>query len=200
MIETILYMAALFIAAPEEVTPLLSSTMRSDMVDLIVAGAEANVSNRMGEESEMLMLTDDYALVKLSESSRLEIKALPRTKGDTLLAVIHTVAGPAADSRIEFYDTRWQKAKKISLPTLSVSDFFAVGEVPDSLADVAEQLADLPLVELRASADGTDIVATLSTWPVETQKKGATNDLVRPVVLSFDGRRRFTCGSSRSGS
>ena len=100
---------SLYIALPDSLSPLLTKVNREDFGDFLASNMKAEVKNRFGQTSEMLKLTDDYLLVRISKSSKEEMKLLPLNDSVKVVCVVRTYEGPVADSDIRFYDTAWKE-------------------------------------------------------------------------------------------
>ena len=94
-----------FITMPDALLPQLDVNARKDLLDLHKAGHAASVKGRMGDIT-LERLDEKMLLLSLSEKSTMQIALLP-TKSSPVVAVVQTVKMPAADSRIDFYDTSW---------------------------------------------------------------------------------------------
>ena len=60
-------------------------------------------------ETRVLVLNDQYMKIATSSAQTVELKLLHKSKRDTVIAVIETVATPYKDSRLTFYNTKWQQ-------------------------------------------------------------------------------------------
>ena len=98
-------MKSLFVALPDSLSPLLTEVNRADFGDFLASNMKAQVKNRFGNTSEMLKLTDDYLLLKVSAVSTAEMKLLPLNDSVKVICVVQTYQGPVSDSRVSFYDT-----------------------------------------------------------------------------------------------
>ena len=94
-------MRDIFASAPDNVFPLLTRNNRLDCIDFIENKMPARVKNRLDNVVELLKLSDAYLQLRTSERSIVEMRLL----SDSLMCLIHTYMGPAADSRVSFYDT-----------------------------------------------------------------------------------------------
>lgn len=116
---------SLFVAMPDSLSPLLTKVNRQDFADFLSSGMKAVVKNKFGGESEMQKLTDDYIMLKTTDSSVEEMKMLPLNDSVKIICVVKTYSGPVEDSKVEFYSTDWKKLSCedfIKLPSLE--DFF----------------------------------------------------------------------------
>lgn len=143
-----------YIALPDSLSPLLSKVNREDFGDFLASNMKAEVKNRFGQTSEMLKLTDDYLSVRISESSREEMKLLPLNDSVDVICVVRTYLGPAPDSKVSFYDTSWHELPEMEFLTLPEEDEFykpaLVGAAADSLRNL-RLYADMYLKEVRLS-------------------------------------------------
>lgn len=83
------------------------------------------INNLQTTESRILSLSPQHLVIATSSGRTVEMKLLQRSKSDTVIAVIETVATPYKDSRLSFYDTKWKRLDAstfIKMPT--IDDFF----------------------------------------------------------------------------
>ena len=108
-------------------------------------------------ESRILNLDKDYMKIATSAGATVEIKLLYKSKTDTVVAVIETVATPYKDSRITFYDTKWQKLETstfFDVPT--IADFF-LPSAPKAIREELVNWLDMTMIEMRF--EGSTLVA-----------------------------------------
>ena len=101
--------AQLFVAMPDSLVPSIEVNRRKDLIDLFHAGQKAQVDNKLGGTTAMTLLQDNGLTVDLSQQSQMALHLYPTDRGDTLIALVNTVYGPAADSRIRFFDSSWRE-------------------------------------------------------------------------------------------
>lgn len=109
------------------------------------------------EETRILALTDEYMKIATSSAQTVELKLLHKSKRDTVIAVIETVAVPYKDSRLTFYDTKWNKldaSKFIKMPTF---DDFILPSMPKDLRNNLVNSMMMTMIELRF--EGETLVA-----------------------------------------
>ncbi len=105
------------------------------------------------EETRILALDDEYMKIATSSAQTVELKLLHKSKRDTVIAVIETVATPYKDSRLTFYDSKWQKldaSKFIKMPT--IDDFFLPSMPKEMQKDLTNSLM-MTMIELRFEGD-----------------------------------------------
>ena len=95
---------------PDSICRLLTRNNLLDFPDYLDTQMKAEVRNRLGGNSEMKTLTDDYTLIQVSESSTLQFKLLPTSKSKLILAA-HTyfLNDSIADSQLSIYDLSWKQ-------------------------------------------------------------------------------------------
>ena len=178
-------MRDIFASAPDSVFPLLTRNNRLDCIDFIENKMPARVKNRLDNVVELLKLGDAYLQLRTSERSIVEMRLL----SDSLMCLIHTYMGPAADSRVSFYDTAW-KPVATELPCPTVGDYWQA--VPDSLAREADSarraLADLTLTHIKASEAEPTLTFTLQTSELEKKEREVAQHYVQPLVYRWDGK------------
>lgn len=96
-------MRDVFANAPDSIFPLLTKNNRLDCIDFRENNMQARITNRLEEHSELLTLTDTYLLMQMTRVSTLQMKLV----NDSTCCLVTTVKGPAEDSHVRFYDTRW---------------------------------------------------------------------------------------------
>lgn len=99
-----------FAEAPVSVFPLLEPSVRLDMVDYYRNNLSTPSSNNLDGQSVITEMTPKSITVKLTESSACQV-ALLTAGNDTVVALVSTVAAPALDSSLSFYDTSWRPLK-----------------------------------------------------------------------------------------
>jgi len=149
---------------PNSVMPLLSENNILDFMDYLDAKMKAEVANKLASKSEMISITDDYTFIRMTGSSSVQVKLLPRNN-EKIIAVIKSVTADSihTDSRIEFYSTDWK-----ALPT---SSFFSFKDDDNFSA-------------MSFCAENTDLRITFSN-PLELDKEAPKKEA---VTLKWNGK------------
>lgn len=138
------------------VFPMLSQDVRRQMVQAYSqTGKRVTTTNRLGGDSKILQMDDRHLTLSTSQCATMELQLLTSGR-DTVVAVITTVRVPAPDSRIDFYDTRWnQLAYKFKAPAMA--DFIKAGTPDDKAASL---LADIrfPLITYTFAGAAHDVL------------------------------------------
>lgn len=185
-------MKSVFLAMPDSLTPLLTSNDKADFIDFLDSGMKAEVRNRFGQMSEMTVLTEDYAKVRVTEASTLEMKLLPTTDSTKVVCVVRTVCAPACDSEVRFYTSDWREELDVRrFLQLPVADAFYLPM--DSAGDEAlwvRKQVDVHLMRASLSADDSSLTF-LYTSPErlgEEERKLLLPYLRKePLVFRWDG-------------
>ena len=117
-------MGALFELMPNQYIPQLDNAWRKDLVDLYNAGKEAKLKNTMNGFSSLKILTHNYLLLQITESSAIEMKLLPLINNTNVICMVTTVNGPVPDSQIRFFSPEWKLLNPTDLITLVDADWF----------------------------------------------------------------------------
>ena len=173
----------LFMDAPDEVLPLLPRNARADCIDFADAGMAYPVSNLLGGESTLKVLTGNYLLLQTTSASTMEMKVLPC--GDSfVICVIKSVSAEATDSRVSFYTSDWKK--------VDTALHFKEPQIRDFFTDDSELLdmCDIYLVSLKPAADDNVLVAEY-TMPNYMDKADAekVRALLKKISYRWDGAR-----------
>lgn len=107
-----------FAMAPDDVLPLLPANTRLDMLDYYNSGMQRPSRNEAGGMAMVTSSADRRLTFEAGDSCSYEL-AVFTAPADTLVALIETVRYPMADSRIEWYDSRWRPVKApVAAPAL----------------------------------------------------------------------------------
>lgn len=176
----------LFIEMPDTLQPLLTNNDRRDMIDFWDARMSTPVVNRLDGKSRITELTNDFLSVELSRSSSMQIKMLNDVAGDTLLCIVNTVGAEAYDSRIHFYNSRWERVDGSKFTMPSIADFF----LPSDSVGKALEVSDIYLVKLSLSADSDSLKAEY-TMPLYMSRSDSARvaPQLRPLFYRWTGKR-----------
>lgn len=111
-----------FASAPQSVFPLLDKNTRLDMIDYFASGSDTPSRNKLDGSSRISELDDYNVKIKMTDASDYQLAILP-AGSDSIIAVISTVATPAHDSHISFYDRTWKKLPDTYFTPPAISDW-----------------------------------------------------------------------------
>lgn len=162
-------MRDVFAQTPDSIIPLMTKNNKLDCIDFIENNMRARVKNKFDSYSELTALTTDYLRLQVSEKSSIEMKIF----NDSLLCLVRTYYGPAADSEVYIYNVRWQPVS-YTITRPKADDFFQ----PDADAEVCGMLRQLPLIKATLSPDDTTLTWELQiTDLTETQQRTIEHSL-----------------------
>lgn len=151
-----------FISEPGNLFCTLSQGTRAGMIATTEAQQGNKADNRLGGTARISILEDDYMAVETSSSKTIELKILTQGAKDTVIAVIETVKLPVTDSRITFYNSRWQalKTQKYFKQIPTVKSFILPGIKGKKIKELLDDL-HFSTIELKFSGPQHEyIVAT----------------------------------------
>lgn len=160
-------MKSVFVNIPDIYIPQLEIAWRKDIADLFLSGKEARLQNTMNGTSRLLNLTADYLRIQTTERTTVDMKLLPLVNDTYIICMITTVAGPAPDSRIEFYTTEWKPLDGSSIFTPMPVDGFIRADADRDSDDFKDAMACLDIDLIRYSLNpGDNNLAAEYTTPL----------------------------------
>jgi hypothetical protein len=151
---------------PNSVIPYLTENNRLDMIDFMESDMDAIVTNSLGGKSQLLKLTDQYASIKLSESSSVDMRLLdvstPVDSLSQILCLVHTYGSDIRESSVAFYSLAWRP-----LPTANY--FSQPSDMFSAMLSADEQILTLRqemYIETMGEEDKekTEEVLTILKW------------------------------------
>lgn len=134
-------MKQLFTEMPDSLLPVLFRSDRLDCMDYLASGMKASVKNNFGEQTTLVKLTADFALLDVSSVSLCEWKLLVNGT-DSMICMVHTYLVPVAESRVMFYDMKWKPrsaANVLVLPTAKDFEVLPAGSSRQAMDDCLSQ-------------------------------------------------------------
>jgi hypothetical protein len=180
-------MRDVFAQLPDSILPLMTRNNRLDCIDFIENGMEARVKNKFNDQVVLEALTEDFLLIRTSESSTVEMKLMP-LGSDTLICVNRTYLGPTEDSEVKLYNTNWCFVRNVQRP--EVSEFL---KTVDSICPWTPEMADtmdmicgdatyLPLIKASLSAESSEIQWVLQSNEFSKEIKKVADRYLQPVT------------------
>lgn len=141
-----------------EVFPTLTQSMRATMISNYADSTLQGTMNRIGEESKITHMSDDFIALETSAGQTVELKLLTQGSKDTVIVMIETVKIPVQDSHLSFYDSNWKPLKNsrkvMDIPTMA--DFIKTGTPKAQATEILREI-DFPLIGMKF--DGNRLVA-----------------------------------------
>ena len=184
-------LADLFGTEPGNIFPLLTRTVRLDMVDYYNSGQQVAIQNNLGGESLLLELDSAYLKLKASSSKVVEMRM--RTVGkDTVITVIETVMTPVPDSRLSQWNVHWQRYTSDRLFTMPGIDDFIVKKMPSDLRADLQDAMIFPLIQLTFKGEKHDTIEArhgLEQFLAPSEYKRFASYLKPSIDYRFNGLR-----------
>ena len=152
-----------FMNLPQEVLPIIDKSTRFEMLEYFRADSIYNATNKLNGISRIDSLTNDFIDVMVSEASHLSIKILPGKKGEKYIGVIYTFDGPAADSKLYFFDESFNALdteKYFKAPKLK--EFFDIPKGSITKTDELVDMISFPTIEYRFYSNSNDLSLKLT--------------------------------------
>lgn len=180
-------MRDVFAQLPDSILPLMTRNNRLDCIDFIENGMEARVKNKFNDQVVLEALTEDFLLIRTSESSTVEMKLMP-LGSDTLICVNRTYLGPTEDSEVKLYNTNWCFVRNVQRP--EVSEFLKTidsirpwtPEMADTMDMIRGDATYLPLIKASLSAESSEIQWVLQSNEFSKEIKKVADRYLQPVT------------------
>lgn len=151
-----------FAEAPQSVFPLLDHNTRLDMIDYFNSGMTTASKNNMDGKSRITALTPNKMEISMTDASSYELALLPTANGDSVIALITTVATPAPDSQMAIFSKDWSKNITNGIFTKPVLADWLTDEGKDDISEV-EGIVPFMLVSYSYNPDSQQLEVTNNT-------------------------------------
>ena len=171
-------MSEIFASAPYDVLPLMTRNNRLDCIDFIENNMEARVKDKFDNDVVLEEMTADYLRLVTSKVSSTEMKIV-----DGRVYVSETCMGPAADTQVKVYDSKWNLIKVVSRPEVEA---FIRTDAKLGADERVLLIAEAKILTLiKGSLSKTD---NTLTWELQTDEftrdmKKAADKCLQPVVV-----------------
>lgn len=180
-------MREVWIDMPDSITMYLTKSMRTELADYVDMKVSAATKNAIGDTVRIDTLTSDYIAVTLSESSKLEMKLLPRD-GSNIICMVRTYYGTAAESIISFWQLDWQQLPDISMPALENIELI---KKPDSLSvtefNKIKAMISPKMIEMRLSPDDNSLLLSYSLPDVNKEDSKLIKSILVQKKINWNG-------------
>ena len=108
-------MRDVFLQMPDSILPYLTQNSRLDFIDFMDSGMKAVVNNELGGRSEMLSLTDDAVVLKVSPAMQVSMRLMPVAEVvdscSQVVCMVKTFGEDTLESHIDIYSVRWNRVE-----------------------------------------------------------------------------------------
>lgn len=177
---------------PDSIMPLLTKNDRLDFIDYLASNMKAEVTNRLGGKSEMTTISNNYAHIRMTGSSEISFKLLP-TISDTIICMIHTYTSNVSDSKITFFNKKWEVLTSDNYFEKPSADKFI--SLPDTLTNTEkENLKNkvyIPFIKAENSKDNLELKLTLTTpkYMNTDDSKAIAPYIKSEITMKWNGQR-----------
>ena len=181
--------ADLFAIEPGNIFPLLTRTIRLDMVDYYNSGQQVALQNNLTGESELVELDSAYLKVKTSGSRVVEMQ-MRKVGKDTVITVIETVMIPVPDSRLTQWNSHWQRFTSDRLFALPTIDDFIVKKMHGELRADLQDAMIFPLIQLTFKGENHDTIEAshgLEQFLAPSEYKRFADYLMPSISYRYNG-------------
>lgn len=180
-------MREVWIDMPDSITMYLTKSMRTELADYVDMKVSAATKNAIGDTVRIDTLTSDYIAVTLSESSKLEMKLLPKD-GSNIICMVRTYYGTAAESIISFWQLNWQQLPDISMPALENIELI---KKPDSLSitefNKIKAMISPKMIEMQLSPDDNSLLLSYSLSDVNKEDSELIKSILIQKKINWNG-------------
>lgn len=171
-------MKDIFASAPDSIFPILTKNNKLDCIDFIENNMQAKVKNRLDKWSELKQLSTDFLAMQLSDKSDVQMKLMT---ADSLICVVRTYYGPAADSRVVFYDLHWNPMSRQSSKRPTPEEFMDDG-IDTEAAGI---LKALPFIQGTLSPDSNTLTWELQATELNKSQREAAAEHLHTVTVEL---------------
>ena len=130
-----------FKQAPQSLMPYLTENDRLDLIDFLDSGMKAEVTNQLGGKSELLLLTDRFLSLKLSQGLSMKMRLLdtaqPIDSVSQVICLVRTYGIDCRESTVQFYSLQWRQLPAVDyVDALPQETFVAELDEQESLLTV----------------------------------------------------------------
>ena len=137
---------------------------------------QAVVKNKFEDHAELLVLSDQYLKLQLSERCTVEMRLI----SDSIFCMVQTYNAPAPDSRVRLFDAGWHELQVIERP--NVDDFLN----KDIDLDTRLSLQTLPLIKASLSDVDDNITWELQTSELTREQRKKAEGKVREIIRKLE--------------
>lgn len=173
-------MSEVFASAPYDVLPLMTRNNRLDCIDFIENNMEARVKDRFDNDVVLEEMTADYLRLVTSKVSSTEMKIV-----DGRVYVSETCMGPAADTQVKVYDSKWNLIKVVSRPEVEAFIRTDAKLGADERVLLIAEAKILTLIKGSLSKEDNTLTWELQTSEFTRDMKKAADKCLQPVVVKL---------------
>ena len=184
-------MVGLFNTMPASWLTYLDASERQSLADSANAKGRAVVVNNLGDSTAIEAVGSNYLRLKCNKAHTMEMMLLKRTtEKDSVVCLVSTFKGPAKESTVAFFDTRWNRLSGNLAPTVTAQQLL---HKPDTMTDtyfnsLVENL-DPQLVAVSVSPKEQALTYTVSIPEVPKDKIRQLKGILLQRKFKWNGEK-----------
>lgn len=150
-----------FISEPNDIFIILDKNTRLDLLDYYDGGRIVSTQNALGEDTQLIDVSNNYLSIQLSESSTVEMQLIFPSKNDTVIVVNQIIYTPVPDSKLMFFNKNWERLNNknfIKEPT--IESFIDIPSSSDKKEKDILNMIEFPLISYSINPQKNTIVVS----------------------------------------
>ena len=169
-------MTTVFGNMPKNLTLLVDSTKRQDLMDLFKEGMSNSIKDKLNGKVSLSRFAENFMELKSGNYS-LQIALLNLVNDSKIVCTIETVCAPVCDSRLSFYTSEWKP--------LDTSYFIQLAEVSEFIKDDVDKNNE-DFINAVKSLD-----MDLMRYDFDPEKLTLTQTYTTPLYLSKEDKEKI---------
>lgn len=195
--------AKCFESAPSDVMGIIAYNTRLDMLDYFNAGSDRSSTNVFDGECRIKSLNDDCITLDIANGATMQIFVLNADTKSPIVGVIETVDTPISDSKVQFYNSRWEPINNIAIDP-ALADWLKPKITSDNRKNVEDSLPFIMAVALYDPENATlSFTHQMNDFFVEGNEEAdvaharALAQLKPTITYKWNGKKFVTASSSK---
>ena len=181
----------LWLSMPQNMTPYLTEKQKKEVIDNYKSDSGLKVTNNLQGTTYADTLSADYGHFCMSDSKDLYLILLPTKDNDSIMLCIETYKTPDAQSKLEFYNRKWQKlSKQDKIPNIEMENLISR---PDTMSietyDNLRSLISPELISFQYNVSSKTLEANLATPLLSADERNKLKNIFSKYMLKWDGVR-----------
>jgi len=122
-------MRDIWLSMPDSLLRYVDQSKRRELLEYLDIKADGGVKNLLEGMSRADTLTTDYLRVEAGSALEMQLKRLPTVGGDSVVCLVRTYKGPAAESLVQLYTQDWTFISEVQIANVSLV------QKPDTMSD-----------------------------------------------------------------
>lgn len=150
-----------FISEPNDIFLVVNKNARLGLLDYYAGGRIVSAQNALGDDTQLIDISNNYLSIQLSESSTVEMQLIFPSRNDTVIVVNKIIYTPVPDSKLMFFNKNWEKLNNknfIKEPTME--SFIIIPPSSDKKEKDILDMIEFPLISYSINPYKNTIVAS----------------------------------------